>query len=97
MTLGKRIKAARSRLRPKLTQQALADKLGISDKAVSGWERDANLPDSNKLSDLRTILKVTYVWLIDGGNTAPPAVDDAEVLLEERAAKLYRRERDAAA
>lgn len=96
-TMGKRIKKARSRLRPKLTQQALADKLGISDKAVSGWERDTSAPDSAKLSALRQILRVTYVWLHDGGTSPPPPADDSEVLLEDRAANLYRKERDSAA
>lgn len=97
MTMGKRIKAARERIHPKMTQQALAAALGISDKAVSGWERDEASPELGKLGDLRQILRVTYVWLVDGGATSPPSPDDPEVLLEDRMVKLFRRERGDAA
>lgn len=92
MTIGKRIKTARERLIPKVTQGALGGRLGVSDKAVSGWERGEALPEATKFPELRQILRVTYAWLIEGGSTPPPAVDDAEVLLEDRALNLYRKE-----
>lgn len=95
--MGKRIKAARERIRPKLTQQALATTLGISDKAVSGWERDEASPEYAKLPELRHILRVTYAWLMEGGATPPPSVDDPEVLIEDRMVNLFRKERDSAA
>jgi len=96
MSIGKRIKAARERLRPELTQQALAEALDVSDKAVSGWERDEASPKPAKYPELRRMLKVTYAWLLEGGDTPPPAVDDPEVLIEDRLVNLFRRERSRA-
>lgn len=84
MTLGKRIKAARERLPKKMTQQALADEFGITDKAVSAWERDVDTPGLDKLPKLRKVLRVTYAWLVEGGGP-PPAVDDPQVTLEDLA------------
>jgi transcriptional regulator with XRE-family HTH domain len=82
MTLGKRIKSARERLRPKMTQDALGDHFGITDKAVSGWERDTDRPDLAKIAKLARVLKVPSNWLLDG-KSAPPAPDALESLLEE--------------
>lgn len=92
MTLGKRIKLARERLVPKPTQKDIATRLGISDKAVSSWERDETLPEHDKMPELRRLLKVTYAWLYEGTGD-PPAPDDLEVTLDglapaERAAVM---------
>lgn len=73
---------ARNRL--KLTQEQLAEKLGVSDKAVSGWERDEYPPESERFPALRRELKVTYAWLHEGGGE-PPAPDDPDVLMEDLA------------
>lgn len=97
MTMGKRIQAARRRITPKLTQRALATALGVSDKAVSGWERDEASPEYSKMPDLRRILRVTYAWLMEGGDAPPPSVDDPEVLIEDRMVNLFRRERPGSA
>ncbi len=49
-----------------LTQKELADKLGISDKAVSRWERDETAPDISLLPALAEILGVTTDELLRG-------------------------------
>jgi transcriptional regulator with XRE-family HTH domain len=84
MTLGQRIKAARERLDPKMTQKGLGERFGISDKAVSAWERDDTVPDPAKIPQLRRILKVPYAWLFEG-DSPPPAVDAPEVAVEDLA------------
>lgn len=84
MTLGNRIKQARERLRPKITQKDLGDKFGISDKAVSSWERGETIPDFDKMPKLRQVLRVTYVWLMEG-NGPPPAENDPRVLMDDLA------------
>lgn len=49
-----------------LTQKQLAEKLYISDKAVSKWERGASLPDISMLMPLAKILGVTTTELLSG-------------------------------
>ena len=48
-----------------LTQQQLADKLNITDKAVSKWERGLSYPDITSISRLASILNVDSSYLID--------------------------------
>ncbi len=49
-----------------LTQKALADKMNISDKTVSKWERGLGFPDVNLISELSEILSVSIESLILG-------------------------------
>ena len=48
--VGKIIKEAR--INKQMTQQQLADKLGVTDRAVSNWENGIRMPDYSLLSDL---------------------------------------------
>jgi len=48
-----------------LTQQELARKLNITDKAVSKWERGLSYPDITSLSKLAKTLNVESSYLID--------------------------------
>ncbi len=54
------------RLNLKMTQKDLAEKLGLTDKAVSKWERGLSLPDIMILEDLANILGVNVLELIQG-------------------------------
>lgn len=47
------------------TQQDLANKLHITDKAVSKWERGLSYPDITSISTLANILGVESSYLID--------------------------------
>ncbi len=49
-----------------LTQLQLAQKLGITDKAVSKWERGNTMPDSSIMLELCNILKITVNDLLSG-------------------------------
>lgn len=49
-----------------LTQVALAEKLGITDRAVSKWERGKGLPDASLMIDLCEILGITVNELLCG-------------------------------
>lgn len=57
----------------RLTQKELADQLGVTDKAVSKWERGLSYPDISLISNLAQILGVTSNELLDGEKTAPSA------------------------
>lgn len=48
-----------------MTQQELADKLHITDKAVSKWERNLSYPDITSISKLAEILGVESSYLLD--------------------------------
>ncbi|MBQ9929233.1 MAG: helix-turn-helix transcriptional regulator [Oscillospiraceae bacterium] len=57
---------ARCRKKEKLTQMQLAEKLGITDRAVSKWERGLTMPDSSIMLELCGILKITVNDLLSG-------------------------------
>lgn len=61
-TLGKMI--ASFRKENGMTQLELADKMGVTDKAVSKWERDLSCPDINSLPKLAEIFGVSVDQLI---------------------------------
>ena len=44
------------------TQASLAERLGISDKAVSKWERGMSFPDTSLLNRLCILLDTDIVW-----------------------------------
>ena len=50
----------------KLTQEQLAEKLYITDRAVSKWERGLSLPDADKMIDLCNILGISVNELLNG-------------------------------
>ena len=50
-----------------LTQNELANKLHITDKAVSKWERGISLPDISVLIPLAEILNISLYELLRGG------------------------------
>lgn len=49
-----------------LTQMQLAEKLGITDRAISKWETGKSLPDSSIMLELCDILKITVNDLLSG-------------------------------
>lgn len=61
---GETIKELRKK--KQLTQSQLADKLMVSDKAVSKWETNRGLPDISILSGLAEALSVSVAELLTG-------------------------------
>ena len=61
---GELIRTLRNEL--KLTQKQLAEKLNVSDKAVSKWERGHGCPDISILSELAGILGTDIAVLLSG-------------------------------
>ena len=64
LKIGKFISEKRKNLN--MTQSHLADKLHITDKAVSKWERGLSLPDISILIPLSEILNVSLYDLLKG-------------------------------
>jgi len=69
-TLGKRISQNRKRLG--LTQDQLAEKLGVTAQAVSKWENDLSCPDITMLSPLAEIFGVTTDELLGVAAVSEP-------------------------
>ena len=51
-----------------LSQEELAEKLGISRQAVSKWESGQSLPDLNKLKAISKLYNVTIDSLVNDDN-----------------------------
>ena len=78
-TIGKRIGQNRKRLG--LTQDQLAEKLGVTAQAVSKWENDQSCPDINMLPKLAEIFGISVDALL--GYEASQQVHEAEIAEEE--------------
>ena len=57
---------AECRKEKKITQEQLAQKLYVTDRAVSKWERGLSLPDAGKMLDLCNILNINVNELLNG-------------------------------
>ena len=69
-----------------MTQAVLAEKLGISDRAVSKWETGKSLPDSGIMLELCELLKINVNELLSGERIMAESYDKRaeENLLEMR-------------
>jgi len=57
---------AENRKKQKMTQEQLAEKLGITDRAVSNWENGKNMPDLSMFKLLCEELKISINELMSG-------------------------------
>ena len=64
LTLGRRIQALRRA--QSLTQEALAERMGVTPQAVSKWENDLSCPDIMSLPQLARELHTTVDTLLTG-------------------------------
>ena len=74
-TLGKRIKHVRRVRRGGLTQQDLADIIGVSRGAVGNWERDQDKPSRENVIRFKSELDINPDWLLRNVG-APPSLTD---------------------
>lgn len=88
---------ARKRRELNLTQEQLAERLGISNKTVSKWENGRCMPDYGIVERLCTELGVTVGELMDGDDAEPNSLrgyDDGQVLDLLRRTQELERQRD---
>ena len=57
---------AENRKNKKMTQVQLAQKLGVTDRAISNWENGKNMPDLSLFKSLCEILGITINELMSG-------------------------------
>ena len=87
--IGKLIASCRKK--QKLTQEQLAEKLGITYKAVSKWETGKGLPDASIMKDLCSILKITVNELLSGELINK---EDYNKKIEEYMLEIYRQKEE---
>ncbi|MBD2860839.1 helix-turn-helix domain-containing protein [Paenibacillus oceani] len=64
MTFGARLKSARNSKR--LTQQQVADSLGLNFTTISKYENDKSQPDNEILHQMSILYNVSIDWLLTG-------------------------------
>ncbi|MBQ7224249.1 MAG: helix-turn-helix domain-containing protein [Clostridia bacterium] len=79
LKIGKFI--AEQRKSKNLTQSQLAEKLFITDKAVSKWERGKAMPDSSIMLKLCEILEISVNDLLSGAKTQNDEQNNERLLL----------------
>ena len=57
---------AKCRKEKNMTQQELADRLGVTDRAVSHWENGRRLPDYSLIKELCSVLSISINELFSG-------------------------------
>ena len=62
MTFGEKLQALRQKAG--MSQDALAEKLNVSRQAVSRWERDETMPETDKVIALADLFGVTTDYLL---------------------------------
>ena len=67
----------------RLTQKDLANKLGVTDKAVSKWERGLSYPDIELLIPLAKILGVSTTELLIGEKNVTVSQEETEIKVNE--------------
>lgn len=77
-TLGQKI--AELRKTKNMTQLELANKLNITDKAVSKWERDISCPDINTFPKLAEILGVSVDELLQANNAVSDSKENKDIV-----------------
>ena len=81
LTIGKFI--AKKRKEKNLTQEQLAEKLGVSNKTISKWETGKCMPDYGIVKSLCKELEITIAELMDGEETEEKSVrayDDEQIM-----------------
>lgn len=96
MTLGENIQAARKS--KGLSQEALAEQVGVSRQALGKWEKDTALPSLDNLRALAAVLDVSVDALLgtaqpDGTPEPTLTLDNLRALLDARDAEKRRRSR----
>ena len=61
-----------------MTQQEIADRLNVSNKAVSRWERDECTPELSLIPSIAEIFGITVDELLRGERNTTPVTEDRD-------------------
>ncbi len=73
------IRLIKTRREKRLSQQALADLIGVSRSALAQWETDMSRPSLDNLRKIAEILDVSFEWLATGRGNQYMTVNHDEV------------------
>lgn len=90
MSIGKNIKTLRNQRN--MTQGELADKLNVTNKAVSSWENDRTEPNMGMIEQMCRVFQCTKTELIDGATANTP--DNMTTELMQKFSKLSPEQQD---
>lgn len=71
---------ASKRKEKNLTQKELADKLHITDRAISKWECGKGCPDISLLEDLSSILGISVIEILKGKSINKQKINDNDIM-----------------
>lgn len=80
MSLGEKLLQLRKNAG--LSQEAVAEKLGVSRQTISKWETDQTVPELIKAKSLSELYNVTYDYLISGCSVSSD-VTSIEMIMDE--------------
>lgn len=69
-----------------MTQKEMADALGLTDKAISKWERGLSYPDISMLEPIAVLFEVSVMELLKGERIEPDttiSMQDAQKMIDE--------------
>ena len=71
-----------------ITQEQLAEKLGVTNKSVSRWENGVNMPDYSILKELCNILDIDVNEFLSGeklrkNEIQSPSIENLDLILKE--------------
>lgn len=81
MSIGRNIKTLRNQ--HNMTQGELADKLNVTNKAVSSWETDRTEPNMGMIEQMCRVFQCTKTELIDGISPSLPTGDTDDELMQK--------------
>ncbi len=87
MNLGKEV--ANLRLANNMTQEELAEKIGVSRQAVTKWEASESIPELTKIIAMADLFCVSVEKLIGRGDTIYDMVKTRVEELSDRCRKAY--------
>ena len=92
MSIGSKL--AQARKAANLTQEQLAERLGVTRQAVSRWESDAAYPETDKIIRMARLLNVSCDYLLRDdiavGDTEAPPPDPVTRLLKQAVGRKVR-------
>ena len=89
MSLGEKLNALRRRAG--LSQEQLADRLGVTRQSVSKWESGQAAPELGKLVALSELFGVSVDYLVKDGLTEPETRPEGLSRLEAKVEAIHRR------